>query len=121
MNFEFDFVKDERVFNYASVFINASFFIIGGHADRADSNTIARLDTTTWSWSRAGSLNTGRRAHGVIWANSRLVVVGGYGTFSTEFCNLENDEFVCTDQQLKLKNFNWYPLLFAVTDDNKNC
>ena len=118
---DFDSVKDHFVAHYASVFINGNFFIIGGWADGSYSSTIARLDAATWSWSRAGRLNTARDNHGAIWINSKLVVVGGWGTYPTEFCQWENEEFTCTDQKSTLKDYAYYPLLFAVSDDYKNC
>ena len=112
---------------FASVFISGNFFIIGGIADTtassiADySSTIARLDSTTWSWSPAGRLNTARHDHGAIWINSKLVVVGGWKTNPTEFCDLENNEFTCTEQKSTLYFYAKSPPLFAVTDDYKNC
>ena len=117
----FDSVKDD-IWGFASVFINGNFFIIGGYADGLDdSSTIARLDAATWLWSQAGRLNTGRVGHGAIWVNSKLVVVGGWGTKPTEFCQWDNEEFTCTDQNSALKTYAYYPLLFAVSDDYKNC
>ena len=70
-SFDFDFVKDEYIWGYASVFINGNFFIVGGAAKFKSLNTIARLDSATWSWSRAGRLNTARSSHGAIWVNSK--------------------------------------------------
>ena len=121
LSFDFDSVKDVYIRRYASVFINGNFFIIGGFADWSDSNTIARLDAATWLWSEAGRLNTARSNHGVIWVNSKLVVVGGAGTRPTEFCQWDNEEFSCTGQKSILVDYQWYPLLFAVSDDYKNC
>ena len=114
-----DSVQGNHISRFASVFINGNFFIIGGVADRDLSNTIARLDAT-WSWSRAGRLNTARRGHGAIWVNSKLVVVGGDGTYKTEFCDLKNNEFTCMETDSTLEGYD-YPLLFAVTDDYGNC
>ena len=121
LSFDFDSVKDGYISGYASVFINGNFFIIGGWANAARSNTIARLDSATWSWSRAGRLKTARDDHGAIWVNSKLVVVGGWETKPTEFCVWENEEFICTFQESTLKNYVYYPLLSAVTDDYGNC
>ena len=119
LSFDFHSVKDVSIQGYASVFINGNFFIVGGRADGAASNTIARLDSA-WSWSRAGRLNTARRGHGAIWVNSKLVVVGGDGTYKTEFCDLKNNEFTCMETDSTLEGYD-YPLLFAVTDDYGNC
>ena len=124
LSFDFDSVKDDYIEGYASVFINGNFFIIGGFFISGEpSNTIARLDSATWSWSRAGQLNTARGGHGAIWVNSKLVVVGGWNTKQTEFCVWGNEEFTCTSKEstLTLKNYSYYPLLFAVTDDYGNC
>ena len=124
----FDSVKGSFIYGYASVFINGNFFIIGGWTTPwaghwgENSNTIARLDAATWSWSKAGQLNTSRRGHGAIWINSKLVVVGGYAlTKQTEFCDLANDEFTCTYQQSILEDYAYYPMLFAVSDNYRNC
>ena len=121
-SFDFDSVKDECIWGYASVFINGNFFIIAGHSERGYLNTIARLDSATWSWSRAGQLNTARDRHGAIWVNSELVVVGGlWDNRPTEFCDLANEKFTCTSQESTLSDYSDYPLLFAVTDDYGNC
>ena len=120
LSFDFDSVKDD-IYSYASVFINGNFFIIGGSSDGVvQLSTIARLDSATWLWSRAGRLNTGRSHHGVIWSNSKLVVVGGLFTKPTEFCQWKNKEFTCTEQKSILKGYN-RPLLVVVSDDYKNC
>ena len=120
-NFELDSVKDQLNF-YASVFIKGNFLIVGGRVDGAESNTIARLDAT-WAWSKAGRLNTARLGHGAIWVNSKLVVVGGEDKYllRTEYCDLVNDEYICTDQDSSLPDYSSFPLLFAVTDDYGNC
>ena len=118
---DYDSVKDEYIWGYASVFINGNFFIIGGDADRGQSSTIGRLDSATWSWSRAGQFNTARDYFRAIWVNSKLVVVGGRHPKPTEFCELENDEYTCTEQWSRLEYYYDYPLLFAVNDDYKNC
>ena len=123
MTFDFDSVKDEYIEGFDSVSINGNYFIIGGQVDGAYSNTIARLDTATWSWSRAGQLKTARVSHVAIWVNSKLVVVGGVDSkysLRTEYCDLVNDEFICTEQESALVDYS-YPLLFAVTDDYGNC
>ena len=112
---------------YASVFLNGNFYIVGGRIDFKWSTKIARLDTANWSWSQAGELNQARYEHRAIWVNSKLVVVGGkWGTKPIEFCKLENDEalgkkFTCTVQNSTMPQDSKYPLLFAVSDDYKNC
>ena len=131
LSFDFDFVKANGwIAYYASVFINGNFFIIGGEQARwkfsvRSTSIIARLNAATWSWSRAGQLNIARYHHGAIWVKSKLVVVGGGAileeeNYPIEFCSWENEEFSCTDKST-LTNRNNYPLLFAVSEDYKNC
>ena len=122
--FRLDSVQDSYIYGYASIFIKGNFFIIGGKADGTgtNSNTIARLNTATWSWSRAGRLNTARRGHGAIWSKSKLIIVGGdYDTYTTEFCTLKDNKFTCTDLKSTLKGYGFHPLLFMVSDDYKQC
>ena len=120
-SFDFDSVKDNYIYTYASVFINGNFFIVGGIADEGFSDTITRLDAATWSWSRAGQLNYVRQGHGAIRVNSKLVVVGGSSFKQTEFCDLVNEDFTCFSQESTFKSYDFYPLLFAVADDYGNC
>ena len=121
LSFDLYFVEGQRVWRHVSVFINGNFFIIGGWTRQDFLKTIARLDATTWAWSRAGRLNNARDDHGAIWVNLKLVVVGsGRDARPTEFCDLDNDEFICTDQESILDDY-YGTLLFAVTDDYKYC
>ena len=121
-----DSVKDHYIYSYASIYIKRDFFIVGGFIDGSKSNTVGRLDAVTWSWSIAGRLNTARIHHGVIWLNSKLIVVGGESNgypyelkHTTEFCRLEN--FACTVQDSILSSNDHDLLLFAVRDDYRNC
>ena len=124
--FDFDSAKDEHIYSYASIFVQRGFFIIGGFIDGTTSRTVARLDATIWSWSRAGRLNSARSSHGAIWLNSKLIVVGGESNgypyelkHTTEFCRLEN--FACTVQDSILSSNDHDLLIFAVRDDYRNC
>ena len=56
-----------------------SFYLFGGFWSDILQQVprIARLDINNWSWSTAGQLNTPRSYHGVILANSKVLVVGG--------------------------------------------
>ena len=75
-----DYPYGNSVASYVSIHLNSSFYIIGGTAkDTYSLNSIARLDTTAWSWSLAGKLNNARFDQGAIWLHSRLIVVGGTG------------------------------------------
>ena len=130
----FDSVKDEAINDYASVVINGNFFIIDGRPSRyiSDTGIIVRLDATTWSWSRRGFLKKRRRNFGVILMDSKLVVVGQqvsrnirsytelYDSWS-EFCEWKNGNFTCIEQNSSLEGLESVPLLFAVSDDYKNC
>ena len=46
-----------------------------------------------------------------------FLVVGGGGNYKTESCELYNGNMVCTEQDPVLKNYAYYPELFAVTDN----
>ena len=118
-----DSIKGYHILRYASVVINGDFFIVGGRYNTGDSMTaiIARLDATTWSWSRAGQLNTARSHHAAIWFKSKLVVVGGRGEKPTEFCELIDNQFTCVDQNSTLEDYFATPLLLTVSDDFRNC
>lgn len=113
---------------YASIFIKKDFFIIGGDTHLQGSNgnvkTIARLDPANWTWHEAGQLNHARQGHGVIWLDNKLVVVGGF-TPVIESCHLENNQFICVDNdqvsETSFDNYNYYPLLFVVKENLKNC
>ena len=88
-------------------------------------NTIARLDAVNWSWSEAGEINTARHYHRAIWVDSKLIIVGGQrkdlDLMPTEFCNFENNEFTCSEQMSTLDDYVAFPMLFAVSDDYRNC
>ena len=121
LSFDYDSVKDFFICGYAPVFTNGVFYIVGGYVDERNSNTIARLDAITWSWSSVGRLQTSRNGHGAIWLNLNLIVVGGWEIMPTEFCKFENNEFTCTEQKSNLHDYGYFPLLFTVSDDYKNC
>ena len=60
---------DSCINDYASVFFDNGFFIIGG-VSRFDRDNyfdaIYRLDESEWNWSEVGRLNSGRIYHQVI-------------------------------------------------------
>ena len=77
------------IFEYASIYCNESFYIIGGHGqNRKKFNRIAKLEIATWKWSTAGKLNTPRKEHGAIVLDSKFIVVGGPQNKQTEICSL---------------------------------
>ena len=121
-----------RISQFASVFIDKSFFVIGGrnyknsvglvpYSVGFNSDTIGRLDSITWKWSLAGKLVTRRYGHNAIFVDSKLVVVGGHGLLSTEVCELQDDIFSCNKQAENYRDYASYPLLFAVSDDFIDC
>ena len=85
------------------------------------SNNIGRLDSTSWTWSLAGKLETSRYGHSAIFVDSKLVVVGGSGSRATEFCEVHKGHFICEKQPSLLKDYASYPLLFPVSDDYIDC
>ena len=101
--------------------------MFGGRGKSGDkthvSTTIARLNATTYQWSMAGSLNTGREYHGAIAINDEFLVIGGQTSsssstsMSTERCSIVNTEIVCVDQEPKLSYFSEWPGLFLVESD----
>ena len=58
----------------------------------------------------------------VIFNGEYFIVVGGSGTFKAEECLLPNDEISCVELGLTLTKYEFYPVLFTVSDDFvKNC
>ena len=69
---------------------------------------------TTRTWTKAGNLVTGRRAHNVIYDGTYLLVIGGEGTKMSEKCSIENEQVSCTSQTPQLKDYEFYPELHLV-------
>ena len=80
-------------------------------------STIARLDGSSYKWSKVGQLNEGRRGHNAIHLNGHFLVVGGEGTKNTEKCKYKNDQMVCYSQSPSLANYAYTPELMIVADD----
>ena len=133
-----DYPYSNRIWGFASVFINGNFYIVGGN-DWVAGDIIASLSAETWSWSPVGRLRAARAYHGAIWLNSKLIVVGGAGgsgwsedgftaicwpidqrTRRTEICEWKNGRLRCVEQNAALVDYKYYPLLFAVPN-KKNC
>lgn len=74
-------------------------------------------DSTSWSWSTAGALNSGRKGHGSSLIGSRLIVIGGEGTKPTEICDLKNGIFLCKTTSLTLIDYFEYPMILVTLDD----
>jgi len=105
-------------FNQAVVYVHSSYFFFGGWGHGGnDRSTIARLDGSSYQWSKVGQLNQGRNGHKAIHLNDIFLVAGGWGTKKTEKCKYKNDQMVCELQSPSLTNHAWYPELMAMTDD----
>ena len=57
----FNSVKGASRDAYRCIYVDESFYIIGGRGSEADSQMIYRLHTSTWTWSGGGELNSKRR------------------------------------------------------------
>ena len=95
--------------------------MIGGYTGSSSySQTIAKLDTFTYEWSKAGDLIQGRRGHNVIFDGSDIIVVGGDAgknvTPKNEKCTITGDKVTCVEQDPALKDYALYPELFLVED-----
>ena len=113
---------------------------------------ISRIDLESRKWKVAGNLKNPRKAHSkvssylapyfnnslvpllelelkvdnlrqsVIFNGEYFIVVGGSGTFKAEKCLLQNDKISCVELELTLTKYEFYPVLFTVSDDFvKNC
>ena len=66
-------------------------------------------------------MKTTREAHQVILVGDRFMIIGGMGTKNNEACFLNNGQFNCTEFSSSLKNYAYYPILYLVNDNYKNC
>ena len=71
----------------------------------------------TRTWSLAGSLKQGRRGHAVVFDGTQFLVIGGNGVLKTENCVPTGDTITCTQQQLGLDNYGYFPELMLVADN----
>ena len=112
-------INADNIYHQAVVYAYSSYFYFGGHdwSINSDVSTIARLDGTTYMWSKVGQLNERRNGHNVIHLNGFFVVVGGYGTKNTEKCEFNNDQMICHPQSPSLTDYYGYPELMTVADD----
>ena len=74
---------------YATAYHENKFYYFGGVSGSNDQDSIACLNSLSWTWSLAGKLQKARRAHSVIVVGNKFLVVGGYGTFNTEGSSVE--------------------------------
>ena len=99
---------------------DSAFYIFGGQTySNRYQQTIARLDAETRTWSKAGSLKNGRRAHAAIFDGGKFIVLGNpsdYGPVKNEVCTLSGTSMTCEESSNTLYNYAWYPELFLVTE-----
>ena len=107
-------LADRSIGGAPIVFIGDSFYVICGRVDESRSKTIGRFDATRKVWSKSGELISGRTSHNAIYDGSSLIVVGGYGLYETERCEISNDQTTCSAQTPELNNYAFYPELFLV-------
>ena len=114
-------INANSIFYQAVVYAYSSYFYFGGHGSYngkySDPPVIARLDGSTYQWSKVGQLNEGRFGHNAILLNDIFLVVGGRYTKKTEKCEYKNDQMVCQSQSPSLTDYAWVPELMIVSDD----
>ena len=136
--------KGSSISNHAAVQYQGSHYFFGGFTSLPNQkgalpNKIACLNSSSWSWSfigiissllhmrllhheyNLGEINHAREGHGVIVAENQFIIAGGWGDFMTESCILEENKIHCTLQSSKLNHYAYYPILFIVSNDYKNC
>ena len=112
------FKKGDEFGYYASVYHEESYYIFGGEDyDGTLQDAIGRLDAATRTWSLAGSLKQARSGHAVIFDGTQFLVIGGFGDFKTENCVPTGDTITCTEQQLGLDYYYYYPEVMLVADN----
>ena len=95
--------------------------MIGGYTGSISrSKTIAKLDSTSFEWTKAGDLITERRGHNAIFDGKNFIVVGGYpssnGAVNTEKCSISEGQVTCVEQDPTLIHYKFYPELFLVQE-----
>lgn len=98
------------------IYVDGAFFVIGGIDSASNySNNIGRLDEETLSWTKAGTLKSGRYGHNAVFDGSVILVVGGnYQPTKTEKCVISGTQVTCTEQSPELRHYVNYPELFLV-------
>ena len=103
------------------VYHDRAFYLFGGFASsRSSTQTIARLDAETRTWSKAGSLKNGRYGHGAIFDGEKFLVLGGRtnltGPMKNEVCTLSGTSMTCEESSNTLEKYVYYSELFLVTE-----
>ena len=105
---------------YVVIFYAGNHYYFGGNSS-GWLNSILRLSGSSWTWSNVGQLNSPRHTHGVILVGNTFMVVGGAGTKKNEACNLNNEQFTCTELSTSLTNYGYTPILYLVDKNYGNC
>ena len=74
----------------------------------------------TRKWSLAGLLKQARRGHAVVFDGTQFLVIGGAGDVKTESCVLIGYNVTCTEHELGLQDYHYYPELLLVDGDFGN-
>ena len=107
--------------SYAVIFHASTHYYFGGISSYGALDSIFALEENTWTWSKRGSMNSKRYAHGVILLEEKIMVVGGDGKKKNEACVLNNGQFSCTKFTTLLNDYAYYPVLYVLDEDQKNC
>ena len=114
--------KDGSYVIYAPIIhVDRAFYVIGGYTgSTSNSKTIAKLDSISYEWTKAGDLIVGRRGHNAIFDGSDIIVVGGYAgsgvSLKTEKCTIAEGKVTCVEQDPALVDYSYYPELFLVEE-----
>ena len=107
----------DRLYRTPVVALGSSFYIFGGD-NGSISATIACFSTISKQWSKVGELNDARYAHGVFADADHFVVVGGYGSFSTERCYFTNkSQLQCETVNPVVDYYIYYPEMMSVQEN----
>ena len=113
---------DGIMYEYAVIFHGSSHYYFGGYSgDHAEVDSILRLQSGSWIWSKVGRLNLARRAHAVILVGEKFMVVGGYGNINNEACLLDDVQFNCTKLPSSLDNYEYRPIVYHMDENYGSC
>ena len=115
-SYPYDYNNASIFWNPAVVYAYSSYFYFGGSATNLSTKTIARLDGSSYKWSKVGQLNEGRFGHNAILLNDIFLVVGGRYTKKTEKCEYIYDQMVCHSQTPSLTEYAFAPELMIMSD-----
>ena len=120
-------INASYIYDQAVVYAHSSYFYFGGDgrpivndkpATRSvELSIIARLDGSSYKWSKVGELNEARESHNAIQLNGQFLVAGGRDTYKTERCTYNNNKMVCHSQSPSLEWYVSTPEFMTVSDD----